>query len=151
MATRKQRRRREKGRRHEYEYVWVDDAGREIEVDPAERVAAKTRSADGNAARDRRGRAVRKIEPPSWGRVGKRALIFAPFMFVVVWILRPEGAPAASAVVQTIVLLGFFLPFSYLMDTLMYRTYLRRTGQTAESGRRDAQRADRRGPFRRAS
>jgi hypothetical protein len=50
-----------------------------------------------------------------------------------VWILRPEGAPAASVVVQTLVLLGFFLPFSYLMDSLMYRTYLRRTGQSGKS------------------
>ncbi|MDQ3823544.1 MAG: hypothetical protein M3321_09925 [Actinomycetota bacterium] len=136
MPTRKQRRRREKGRRHEYEYVWVDDEGREVEVDPAEVGAAKTRSVDGKPARDRRGRPVRKIEPPSWSRVGKRALIFAPFMFVVVWLLKPEDAPAAGAVVQTLVLLGFFLPFSYLMDSMMYRAYLRRTGQTAESRRR---------------
>ena len=77
---------------------------------------------------------MRKIDPRSWARVGKRALIFAPFMFVVVWVLRPEGAPPASAVIQTIVLLGFFLPFSYLMDSLMYRSYLRRTGQ-AGAGR----------------
>jgi hypothetical protein len=136
MPTRKQRRRREKGRRHEYEYVWVDDEGHEVEVDPSELASAKADTRDGKAPRDRRGRPVRKIEPPSWNRVGKRALIFAPFMFVVVWILRPEGAPAASAVVQAIVLLGFFLPFSYLMDSLMYRSYLRRTGQTEQTSRR---------------
>lgn len=137
MPTRKQRRRRDKTRRHEYEYVWVDEEGQEVEVDPADVRAAKAEK-DGKAARDRRGRPARKVDPPSWGRVGKRALIFAPFMFIVVWILRPEGARAASAVVQTIVLLGFFLPFSYLMDSLMYRAYLRRTGQTADRrGRRD--------------
>jgi hypothetical protein len=135
VATKKQRRRRQKGRRHEYEYVWVDDEGQEVEVDPDELEGPKNR--DGaKPPRDKRGRPVRKIEPPSWGRVGKRALIFAPFMFVVVWILRPEGAAPASAVVQSIVLLGFFLPFSYLMDSLMYRTYLRRTGQAAEQRRR---------------
>ena len=133
MPTRKQRRRREKGRRHEYEYVWVDDDGREIDVDAEELRAAKSERGNGKPPRDRRGRPVRKIEPPSWARVGKRALIFAPFMFAVVWILRPEGAPAASAVVQTIVLLGFFLPFSYLMDSLMYRAYLRRTGQAGKT------------------
>jgi len=33
--------------------------------------------------------------------------------------------------VQTVILLGFFLPFSYLMDSLMYRAYLRRTGQSS--------------------
>ena len=130
MPTRKQRRRRQKGRRHEYEYVWVDDDGKEVEVDPEELRAAKSERGNGKAPRDRRGRPVRKVEPPSWRRVGKRALIFAPFMFAVVWLLRPEGAPPASAVVQTVVLLSFFLPFSYLMDSLMYRAYLRRTGQT---------------------
>jgi hypothetical protein len=133
MPTRKQRRRQQKSRRHDYEYVWVDDEGQEVEVDASELRAQKAESKDGKPPRDKRGRAVRKIEPPSWGRVGKRALIFAPFMFAVVWILRPEGANAATAVVQTVVLLGFFLPFSYLMDSLMYRSYLRRTGQTQKS------------------
>ena len=130
MPTRKQRRRQEKSRRHEYEYVWVDEEGQEVDVDPAELAASKADAKDGRPARDKRGRPVRKIEPPSWSRVGKRALIFAPFMFAVVWILRPEGANGATAVVQTLVLLGFFLPFSYLMDSLMYRSYVRRTGKT---------------------
>ena len=135
MPSRKQRRRRQKTRRHEYEYVWVDDEGREVEVDEEEIGPDKQGRKDGKPARDRRGRPVRKIDPPSWGRVGKRALLFAPFMFIVVWILRPAGSPPAQAVVQTAVLLGFFLPFSYLMDSLMYRTYLRRTGQAAERRR----------------
>lgn len=132
MASRKQRRRRQKGLRHEYEYVWVDEEGQEVEVDPDELGAHKTER-DGKPARDRRGRPVRKIDPPSWRRVGKRALVFAPFMFVVVWILRPEGAAAAAVVVQTIVLLAFFLPFSYVMDSLMYRMYLKRTGRAQKS------------------
>jgi hypothetical protein len=133
VASKKQRRRRQKGRRHDYEYVWVDDEGKEVELDADEVRATKAEAKNGKPPRDKRGRSVRKIEPPSWNRVGKRALIFAPFMFVVVWILRPEGAAAASVVVQTLVLLGFFLPFSYLMDSLMYRSYLRRTGQTGKS------------------
>jgi hypothetical protein len=133
VATRKQRRRREKGRRHEYEYVWVDDEGKEVEVDPSEVEAAKAAPKNGKPARDKRGRPVRKVDPPSWNRVGKRGLIFAPFMFAVVWLLRPDGAPAAGVVIQTIVLLGFFLPFSYLMDSIVYRSYLRRTGQSGKS------------------
>lgn len=133
MPTRKQRRRREKGRRHEYEYVWVDDDGHEVEVDPNELRAAKAEPKDGKPPRDKRGRPVRKIEPPSWTRVGKRGLIFAPFMFAVVWILKPEGATAVTSVVNTVVLLGFFLPFSYLMDSIVYRSHLRRTGQSGKS------------------
>jgi hypothetical protein len=34
-----------------------------------------------------------------------------------------------SVVAQAALLMAFFIPFSYLMDRMMYRTYLRRTGQ----------------------
>src|SRR3712207_7073011 len=42
-------RRRQKGRRHEYEYVWVDDDGKEVEVDPEELRAAKSERGNGKA------------------------------------------------------------------------------------------------------
>jgi len=41
MPTKKQRRRQQKSRRHEYEYVYVDDSGQEVPVDPAELRAEK--------------------------------------------------------------------------------------------------------------
>jgi hypothetical protein len=130
MPSRKQRRRRAKERRHDYEYVYVDEEGQEVEVDPDEVPAPRTAKKNGGQARDAKGRAVRKVDPPSWNKVGRRALIFAPFMFVVVWLLRPEGSALAAVVLQVLILLAFFLPFSYLMDSIVYRTYLRRTGQT---------------------
>ena len=43
MPTRKQRRRRLKELRHDYEYVYVDEEGREVEVDPAELEQASPR------------------------------------------------------------------------------------------------------------
>jgi hypothetical protein len=49
-------------------------------------------------------------------------------MVVVVYLLKPKGATAASVALQVIVLLVFFLPFSYLMDSLMYRAYRKRIG-----------------------
>ena len=141
MATKKQRRRREKGMRHEYEYVYVDDEGREIEVDEEEvatakpeRPAAKAASRNGKAKaaqrQPARGRAARKIEPPSWRRVGKRALIFAPLMFITISLLNGKAGFTGHAV-QTLFLLAFFLPFSYVMDSIMYRSYVRRTGSDA--------------------
>src|SRR5438067_1310697 len=39
MPTRKQRRRAQKERRHEYETVWVDDEGNELEEPPEDAVA----------------------------------------------------------------------------------------------------------------
>jgi hypothetical protein len=134
VPSRKQRRRRAKERRHEYEYVFVDEEGREVEVDEAELQAGRTAKKAG-PARDQKGRPVRTVDPPSWNRVGKRALVFAPFMFVVVYLLRPESAGVPTVIVQVLVLLAFFLPFSYLMDSIVYRTYLRRTGRAAKTAR----------------
>ena len=36
MPTKKQRRRNQKARRHEYEYVYLDDEGNEVPADPSE-------------------------------------------------------------------------------------------------------------------
>lgn len=135
MPTRKQRRRREKNRRHEWEYVYVDDEGREVEVEeddapaakpakPASKTSARPATRAGRGARD----GGRKVDPPSWNRVLRRTAIFAPIMLLVIYFLKPDNASAASLVVQLAVLLAFFLPFSYVMDTLMYRAYRKRIG-----------------------
>jgi len=140
VPTRKQRRRQAKERRHEYEYVYVDDVGNEVDVEPGEEATAgpspaKPRAAKaaaakkpGQRARASGARAGRKIDPPSWQRVFRRAAIFAPVMLLVIYFLKPKDASAATVVVQLAVLLVLFLPFSYYMDTLMYRQYRKRIG-----------------------
>ena len=134
MPTRKQKRRRQKDRRHEWEYVYVDDEGQEVEVEkddaaparPAKQ-AAKTAAKSGTKSRQP-ARAARKIDPPSWRRVFRRAAIFGPVMVIVVYALRPKNATAVSIAVQVVVLLLIFLPFSYMMDSFMYRAYRKRIG-----------------------
>ena len=65
MPTKKQRRRAQKERRHEYETVWVDEEGNELEEPPEELVeAAGKRDATkpkpkAKAAQQRGGRPVR--------------------------------------------------------------------------------------------
>jgi hypothetical protein len=136
VTTRKQRRRRQKERRHEYEYVYVDEQGEEVEVDPAEleeTSAPAPRSKPRSAPKQERSASFRgrEVPPPSWRRVGKRGLIFAPFMFLTL-LLLDQGRSYDLLVINTVVLLAFFLPFSYVLDTLMYRVYLKRTaGQAA--------------------
>ena len=145
MPSRKQRRRRQKSFRHEYEYVVLDEEGNEVEVDPsdlrAEKQKAKPEQTKPKAASQSKGRATtrlgRTIQPPSWRRVGKRALIFAPLMFVAVSVLDKQLNTAQHAA-QTLTLLAFFLPFSYAMDTVAYRMYLRRTGQLPPKAPRKA-------------
>jgi hypothetical protein len=133
MPTKKQRRRRQKGRRHEYEIVYVDEEGREVDPEEAEPTPTP-RNGKRDAARkpqkSRDGRPVRTVQPPSWSRVGKRALIFFPLIFLAFSFVNSNQAVGTRLVV-TLVYTAFFLPFMYLMDRAMYRAYLKRTGQQA--------------------
>ena len=148
MPTRKQRRRRRKSFRHDYEYVLVDEEGNEVETDDDDAAPAKdaTKTANREAGEGPKGaraksratsrtttRAGRVIQPPSWRRVGRRGLIFAPLMFVAISVLDHDQ-PLAFYAVQTVVLLAFFLPFNYLMDVMAYRMYRKRTGAADEPG-----------------
>ena len=138
MPSRKQRRRREKERRHEYEYVYVDEEGREVEVDEDDGNAAppsrSQRSGDRRPAA-RPARAGRRIDPPSWNRVGKRALFLGPVMFILINLVGHQLS-VVQRVYQTVILLALFLPFSYLMDSMLYRSYLKRTGAAPPPRRR---------------
>jgi hypothetical protein len=136
MPTKKQRRRQQKLRRHEWEEVWVDEEGREVEVDepPA---AAKSRKAEAaTAPRAQRGggrRVVRPAPPPSWRRVAKRGAILAPLFFVAVFYLQKQSdRNVATAALTTIWMMGLFLPFSYLMDRTIYRRAQRARGLDPE-------------------
>ncbi len=134
MPTRKQRRRRAKERRHEWEEVYLDEEGREVPVETIEagRGDGKTRSTDGKASRAAARPQARQVQPPSWRRVTKRALMFAPFMFVFIWILEPD-TPALARVLYAVQLMLLFIPFSYLIETVTYRAFKRRL-ERAESG-----------------
>ena len=127
MPSRKQRRRREKERRHEWEEVWVDEEGNEVEPPiEVEQSQNGKRTASATSPPARAGGRV--VQPPSWRRVAKRGLIFAPLMFLTVTFLSGD-LTIAQRLVNTAFLLAFFLPFSYAMDALMHRMYLRRGGR----------------------
>lgn len=128
MPTRKQRRRREKLKRHEWEYVIESETGEEIPVESPREAEQKKDEAEKKPVKgpiDRRGRPLQK---PSWGRVLRRGAVFAPLMAVFVYITSRDQADNIAAVVifQTLLLLLFFLPFSYVVDVFVYRMMLRR-------------------------
>ena len=129
MPSRKQRRRRLKERRHEYEYVYVDEEGREVEepeeAQPQPRAGGGRKAAPGGRAATTR--AGRRIEPPSWRRAGKRALFVGPVMFLLLHVVA-KNISVAQQVYQAVVLLAIFVPFSYFTDSMIYRSYLKRTG-----------------------
>ncbi|NUT54687.1 MAG: hypothetical protein HOQ03_01720 [Thermoleophilia bacterium] len=137
MATKKQQRRRQKLQRHEYEEVYVDDEGNVLEPDLAEQLGAvpsprkseRSPKQERNRATTRTGRV---LEPPSWRRTLRRGLLFAPLMLITVMLLGKE-LTLVQQVFQTIVLMCFFLPFSYFMDSMMWRSYQRRTARPGGS------------------
>jgi hypothetical protein len=133
LATKKQRRRRDKGRRHEYEYVYVDDEGREVEVEGDD--AAQPAKAEKKPAGKAPVRGGRQVQPPSWQRVFKRAGLFAPLMLVVIYLLQGSKHNIPAAFLQTVILLAIFLPFSYFMDSLLWRSYQKRTGAASSQKR----------------
>jgi hypothetical protein len=151
MPSRKQRRRREKLQRHEYEYVIETEEGeevvenlREIEPEAAPRSEKRRTDRDGRQPRpksagssgrgpvDRRGR---PIPEPSIRRVLKRALIFTPF-FVLFFFIAAPSLTVAQKIFQAVLLAALFIPASYLADRLIYRMALsRQQGQTGRTRR----------------
>ena len=132
MPTRKQRRRQQKARRHEYEYVYVDDEGNEVEIEPAELRAEKNGSKkEGRPQRSSKGRAPartggrRTIDPPSWRRATRRALILGPILIVALVLLN-SNVPVEQQIAPAILMIAFFIPFSYFTDSLAYRLYRKR-------------------------
>jgi hypothetical protein len=132
MPTRKQRRRNQKARRHEYEYVFLDDEGNEVPVDPSELRAEKNDQRDskpskgGSSGKPAAGRGGRRVvEPPSWRRSARRALIFGPLL-VVAMMLFNRDLPLAQQLFPAVFLITFFIPFSYFTDSLAYRMFQKR-------------------------
>ena len=125
MPSRKQRRRRQKLQRHEYEYVIETEEG-EVPIENRREVEKRDGRRDGQRGGqlvDRRGRPIPK---PSLARVLKRSAIFGPLLIAVVFLTTPETMTTAQKVFQAAVLLAFFMPFSYLVDVFVYRAMLRR-------------------------
>jgi hypothetical protein len=135
VASKKQRRRREKLQRHEYEYVLETDEGEEVLESPRETEAAVK---NGKPAKvptgplDRHGKPVPK---PSLRRVLRRTAIFAPLIAVFIYFTAPD-LTVAGLILNVALLLAFFMPLSYVVDTLVYRMLWRRyeKGRAASRG-----------------
>jgi hypothetical protein len=126
VASKKQRRRRQKLQRHEYEYVLETEEGEEIPLEsPREAERGRNGKAPAKQAAgpvDRRGRPVQK---PSLERVLKRTAIFAPLIAVFVY-FTADNLTLAGLIFNVALLLAFFMPFTYLVDLVVYRMLMRR-------------------------
>ena len=112
-----------------HEYVWEDAEGNELA--PEEVPTRKTESNGRRAS----ARSRREPQAPSWRRTLKRGLVFAPVMFVTVMLLSGD-LTLAQQLVQTAVIVAIFLPFSYFLDGVFWRSYKRRMARQADAGRR---------------
>lgn len=142
MPSKKQRKRREKERRHEYELVLIDETGEERPIDSAElraerqqREAAQSKGRatgkDGKkvTAKSRSGRPIREVPPPAWNRVWKRTAFLGVFMFIVLTFVGGKHKSWTNVIVPTVLYTALFAPFLYLLDRMQYNQYLKRTGQ----------------------
>jgi hypothetical protein len=125
MPSKKQRRRQQKLKRHEWEEVYVDQDGRELDPEEAEQLIKPAR-AERTKAQPAHQRGRRVVEPPSWRRTFKRGALFFPLMLIVVFFVNSKEASTAESIISTVTLMAFFLPFSYFMDSLVWRSYQRR-------------------------
>ena len=134
MATQKQRRRRAKEKRHDYDLVYIDEDGVEQPVEREEPQRTESPGGKGSSApassKGKSGRATtrrgREVQPPSWPKVLKRGAIFAPLFFVTVMLLGGSKITIAGAILQTALLIAVFIPFSYFMDRVMWRQQQKR-------------------------
>ena len=129
MASKKQRRRREKLQRHEYEYVLETEEGEEIPLE-SPRSSERTRNGKTPARApdvplDRRGRPVQK---PSFERVLKRTAIFAPLIAAFIY-FTTRDITLGGLIFNVVLLLAFFMPFTYFVDLLVYRMIMRRAAR----------------------
>ena len=141
MPSRKQRRRRQKLQRHEYEYVVETEDGEEVpleeydgDVETVEGARRTVRPKGEPTIVDRRGR---EVKPPSLERVMRRAAIFGPILFAVVYLTSRDQLSVTGVILNTLILLAFFIPFSYLVDRMVYRAVVRRSekNRAAKRGR----------------
>ena len=137
MPTRKQRRKVQKERRHEYETVWVDAEGNELEEPPEELEAAPEKSngakPKAKAAPQRGGRAVREPPLPSWQRAAKRSLILGVVIFAFFYLAGSKGHHnLGSALLISLLYTGLFIPFSFMIDRFAHNRWLRRTAQQGQ-------------------
>ena len=137
MPTRKQRRRALKERRHEYETVWVDAEGNELEEAPEEVEAAPSGKGNGakpkpkaKAGPQRGGRALREPPAPSWQRAARRSLILGVVVFAFFYLAGSKGHHnLGSALLVSVLYTALFIPFSFMIDRFAYNRWLRRTAQ----------------------
>jgi hypothetical protein len=131
MPTRKQRRRELKSKRHEYEFVYVDEEGNELDEVPDDfAVPAKREQVNGakpaaqkkGASQPARGR--REPQPPSWQRAIKRSALLG--VFVLIFFSFTAKGNLVKVVPTALLFSVAYVPLMYYIDRAAYRRWVGR-------------------------
>jgi len=123
MPTRKQKRREAKSKRHDYEFVYLDDEGNEVEPPPEEEKSRNGTKPVAGRRSAQPARGMRRIpQPPSWQRAGRRALILGAVVFVLFGMLN-KSHNYAGAALAAVLYTALFVPFTYTLDRFAYRRW----------------------------
>ena len=130
MPTRKQKRRDLKAKRHDYEFVYVDGEGNELDEVPEELAEPKARqngatkapSAKQPATRQARGPRGTRVPPqPSWNRALKRGGMLGVVVFAL-FSLTSKGS-YISVLPLALLYTLLFVPFTFFIDRFAYRRW----------------------------
>jgi hypothetical protein len=128
MPTRKQKRREAKAKRHDYEFVYVDGEGNELDEVPDELAEPKERqngskpaTAKKPAPQARGARGARVPPVPSWNRALKRGGMLGVVVFAL-FSLTSKGN-YVSILPLALVYTALFVPFTYFIDRFAYRRW----------------------------
>jgi hypothetical protein len=137
MPTRKQKRRDLKSKRHEYEYVYVDSEGNEVEepeeADPPAKQASTTNGSKPKQPTAKKpatqsGRPRREPQAPSWKRAAKRSALLGVFVLIF-FSFTAKGN--LIRVLPTAVLFSVaYVPIMYYIDRMAYRRFQSRGAKT---------------------
>ncbi|HEX6762735.1 MAG TPA: hypothetical protein VF094_08045 [Gaiellaceae bacterium] len=145
MPSRKQRRRREKNFRHEYETVLLDADGTEHAIDEDElrsereerakaKQSAKTQPAKNAGSRG--GRSIREVPPPSWRRAVRRGALMGGIILVFVVFVLAKKSPIGVRLAIGLAYAVVFIPLTYWVDRVSYRSYQRRLARQQASAKK---------------
>ena len=149
MPSRKQRRRDQKAKRHDYEFVYVDEEGNELDEVPeelqqpkkerAERTNGTVKAASAKKSAQQRGgrRGAREPQPPSWRRSFRRAAILGVVVFIFFSLGGAKGgARYVNALAFALLYTALFVPFTFAIDRFAYRRWQARQAGTTPAARK---------------
>jgi hypothetical protein len=146
MPSRKQRRRVAKDKRHDYEFVYVDGEGNELDEVPEELLEAEKTKGSRNGSKAEAGATKKKRQPPprgarrqppapSWERAFKRSLMLGAVVFVLFSFTASGNASNRylAALIPAAIYTALFIPFTFAIDRFAYKRWLARQ-ETEGSG-----------------